>query len=394
MENNDIVIITARRTPIGSFQGQFASLSAPQLGACTIRAVIDDARYDSAAIDEVLMGCVLQAGLGQAPARQAARRAGIPDAVAATTINKVCGSGMKAIMLGHDMIRAGTAEVIVAGGMESMSNAPYLLPGARTGYRSGHQQVLDHMILDGLQNVDDGELMGFFAEQCVDRYQFTRAAQDGYAAESVQRACRALQAGDFREEICAVTVAGKQGKITVSEDEHPPRCHPEKLAGLQPVFRPAGGTVTAASSAAIADGAAALLLMRAQRAQQAGLRALARIVAHSSHARKPEEFTLAPGPAIQRLYEVTGWSAAEVDLYEINEAFAAVVMAAMRDLRLEHAKVNVNGGACALGHPIGASGARLVVSLVHALRRRNLRRGIAALCIGGGEATALAVELL
>ena len=393
MNKNDIVIIAAKRTPIGSFQGALASLSATQLGSCAIRAVLDEISIEPAAIDEVFMGCVLQAGLGQAPARQAARGAGIPDSVGCTTINKVCGSGMKAIMLGHDMLCAGSADLILAGGMESMSNAPYLLPGARAGYRMGHRELLDHMNHDGLQNVDDGEVMGYFAERCVDRYQFTREAQDAYATASVQRALEAVQSGAFRDEICTVTTSGKSGLRQVSEDEEPQRCKPEKIADLKPVFRAEGGTVTAASSAAISDGAAALILTRAEIADELDIKPLVRIIAQSSHANRPEDFTTAPIPAIQKLYEKTGWSDTDVDLYEINEAFAAVVMAAMRDLELDRAKVNVNGGACALGHPIGATGARLVVTLRHALHQRRLKRGMAALCIGGGEATALALEI-
>ncbi|MCU7842891.1 MAG: acetyl-CoA C-acyltransferase [Candidatus Thiodiazotropha sp. (ex Monitilora ramsayi)] len=393
MNKNDIVIIAAKRTPIGSFQGQLASLSATQLGSCAIRALLDGIPIEPVAINEVFMGCVLQAGLGQAPARQAARGAGVPDSVGCTTVNKACGSGMKAIMLGHDLLHAGSADLILAGGMESMSNAPYLLPGARAGYRTGHRKMLDHMIHDGLQNVEDGEVMGYFAERCADRYQFTREAQDAYATASVQRAREAVQSGSFRDEICSVTVKEKSGQRQVSEDEEPLHCRPEKIAVLKPAFRAEGGTVTAASSAAISDGAAALLLTRADIADELNIKPLARIIAHSSHANRPEDFTTAPIPTIQKLYEKIGWSDADVDLYEINEAFAAVVMAAMRDLELDHAKVNVNGGACALGHPIGATGARLVVTLLHALQQRQHRRGIAALCIGGGEATALALEL-
>ncbi len=394
MNDDDIVIVAARRTPIGSFQGQFSSLSATALAASAIAAVIEEAALDPVSIDEVLLGCALQAGLGQAPARQAARTGGIPDSVTCTTVNKVCGSGMKAIVMGHDMLRAGTVDVVLAGGMESMSNAPYLLPGARAGYRSGHRQTLDHMIYDGLQNADDGELMVFFREQCVDRYGFTREQQDEYAAASVRRARAAMQEGAFSEEICAVTVPDGDGNRSITEDEEPLRCKPERIGELRPVFRPEGGTVTAASSAAISDGAAVVVLTTAGRAAAMNMRPRARISAHASCARAPGEFTTAPIPAIQRLYENAGWADADVDLYEINEAFAAVVLAAMRDLKLDHGRVNVNGGACALGHPIGASGARLVVTLMHALRRRGLQRGIAALCIGGGEASALALELV
>ena len=390
---DEVVILAARRTPMGAFAGAFAALSAPELGACAVRAVLQDAAIEPGMIDEVLMGCVLQAGLGQAPARQVARTAGIPDGVGAVTINKVCGSGMKAIMLGHDMIRAGSADTVLAGGMESMTNAPYLLPGARAGYHSGDRQVIDHMLHDGLRNVDDGELMGVFAEQCAERYGFTRTEQDAFGAESMRRVRAAMDSGAFHDELCAVPVVTGEGNRTVREDEPPLRCRPEAVARLKPVFRPRGGTVTAAGSAGIADGAAAVILTRAAVAARQGLKPLARIVGHAGHACAPGDFTTAPAPAIRRLYERTGWNDARVDLYEINEAFAVVVLAAMRDLGLHPARVNVNGGACALGHPIGASGARLVVTLVHALRRRALRRGIAALCIGGGEATALALEV-
>ena len=392
--NNTVMIVAARRTPLGSFQGQFASLSTTDLGAVPVRAVVEDAAIDKGIIDEVILGCVLQAGIGQAPARQAVRKAGLPDSIPCTTVNKVCGSGMKAVTLGCDVIRAGTADVILAGGMESMSNAPYLLHGARAGYRSGHQQVLDHMIHDGLQNVDDGEVMGFFAEQCADRYRFKRKEQDTYAARSVRRAREAMYDGAFAEEICPVSVVEAKGKKSLVDDEQPLRCKPEKIAELKPVFRPEGGTVTAASSAAISDGAAAVLLVSESQTAGLGLLPLARVVAHTTYAGAPADFTTAPGLAIQRLYKKTGWRDSDVDLYEINEAFAVVVLAAMADLGLDPARVNVNGGACALGHPIGATGARLIVSLVHALRRRSLRRGIAALCIGGGEATAVAVDVL
>jgi len=389
---NDIVITAARRTPMGAFQGQLAGLSAPQLGACAIRATLEDAGLDPATLDAVLMGCVLQAGLGQAPARQAARLAGLPDAVACTTINKVCGSGMEAVILACDRLRAGSVERVLAGGMESMSNAPYLLPGVRGGYRYGHRQILDHMIYDGLQNVDDGELMGFFAERCADHYGFTREQQDAYATVSVQRAQQAVQDGAFSNEICGVDGAGPSGEGTLTRDETPSRCRPEKIPTLKPVFRPQGGTVTAASSAALADGAAALLLTRAELARENGWPLLARIAGHAHYACAPADFTTAPGFAIQQLLEATGWRAEDIDLYEINEAFAVVAMAAMQDLQIDHARVNVHGGACALGHPIGASGARLLVTLAHSLRDRQLQRGIAVLCIGGGEAVAVALE--
>ncbi len=340
------------------------------------------------------MGCVLQAGLGQAPARQAARAAGIPDEVGSSTINKVCASGMKAIMLGYDMITAGSANMILAGGMESMSGAPFLLPDVRRGYRLGNREVLDHMVYDGLRNAYDGRHMGEFAELCVDRYGFTREQQDAYAISSVQRARAAVESGEFADEICPVTIKDRQGEHKVQDDEEPGRCKVAKIPDLKPVFKPDGGSVTAANSASISDGAAAVIITTAQRADKLGLNPMARIVAHASHARHPGEFTIAPIGAIQGLYAKTGWTDADVGLYEINEAFAAVAMAAMRDLDLERSKVNINGGACALGHPIGATGARLVVSLIHALKRGGYKRGMAALCIGGGEATALALELV
>jgi acetyl-CoA C-acetyltransferase len=340
------------------------------------------------------MGCVLPAGLGQAPARQAALAAGIPEGVGCTTVNKVCGSGMKATMLGHDLIRAGSADVVLAGGMESMSNAPYLLPKARAGLRMGHQQILDHMFLDGLQNPYDDQMMGFFAEQTVDKYQFTRDAQDDFAIESVSRALTASDSGAFAAEIVPVLVRSRRSETTVDRDEEPDRCDLEKIRSMRPAFRRDGGTVTAASSSSISDGAAALVLTGADTAAARGIEPLARIVGHSGFAHEPAWFTTAPVFAIKALQDRLGWTADDVDLYEINEAFAVVAMAAMHDLDLDHAKVNVNGGACALGHPIGATGARIIATLVHALRSRGLRRGIASLCIGGGEATAVAVEAL
>ena len=391
--NNPVVIVAARRTPLGSLLGSLASLTAPQLGAQAIRAVLQDSGLDASSIDEVLMGCVLPAGVGQAPARQASLLAGLPTSTGCTTINKVCGSAMKAIMLGNDLIVAGSAQRIIAGGMESMSNAPYLLPNARSGYRLGHHEVLDHMFFDGLQNAEDNNLMGYFAERCVDKYAFSREQQDAYAIESVQRARTATQEKYFAPEIVPVSITIKGQQQQISEDEQPGKSKPEKIPQLKPAFRPEGGTVTAANSSSISDGAAAVLLMRAEDARQQGVSPLAAIVGHASFAQAPEDFTTAPIGAIRRLQQMTGWSNGDVDLYEINEAFAVVAMAAIRDLSLDPNKVNVNGGACALGHPIGATGARIVTTLTHALRQRGLKRGIASLCIGGGEATAIAVEI-
>jgi len=392
MSNNPVVIVSARRTPIGGFQGVLGGASATELGASAIAAGVASAGVAAGEVSEVIMGCVLPAGLGQAPARQAAIAAGIPLGVGCTTINKVCGSGMKATMLAHDLLSAGSASVVVAGGMESMSNAPYLLPKARAGYRMGHQQVLDHMFFDGLQNPYDGHMMGHFAEATADKYKFSRADQDAFSTESVRRALAAIESGAFKEEIAAVTVKKRKGDVVVDRDEEPFNCDIEKIPSLRPAFRRDGGTVTAASSSSISDGAAALLLMRESEARERGLKPLARILGHSGFAHEPEWFTTAPVGAIKALHAKLGLSPAEVDLYEINEAFAVVTMAAIRDLQLDPEKVNVNGGACALGHPIGATGARLLVTLLHALIKRSLSIGIAGLCIGGGEATAIAVE--
>jgi acetyl-CoA C-acetyltransferase len=394
MSDQSVVIAAARRTPIGAFQGALSPVPAPALGATAAAAALADAGLEGGDVSEVIMGCVLPAGLGQAPARQAALAAGIPEGVGCTTVNKVCGSGMKATMLGHDLIRAGSADVVLAGGMESMSNAPYLLPKARAGLRMGHQQILDHMFLDGLQNPYDDQMMGFFAEQTVDKYQFTRDAQDDFAIESVSRALSASDSGAFAAEIVPVLVRSRRSETTVDRDEEPDRCDLEKIRSMRPAFRRDGGTVTAASSSSISDGAAALVLTGADTAAARGIEPLARIVGHSGFAHEPAWFTTAPVFAIKALQDRLGWTADDVDLYEINEAFAVVAMAAMHDLDLDHAKVNVNGGACALGHPIGATGARIIATLVHALRSRGLRRGIASLCIGGGEATAVAVEAL
>ncbi len=386
---NPIAIVAARRTAIGAFRGRLSSVSAPALGAVALRAVLADARLAASEVDTVFMGCVLPAGLGQAPARQAALAGGLPAAVGCTTVNKVCGSGMQAVMLGHDAILAGSAVVVLAGGMESMSNAPYLLRRSLPGHRAGHQQLLDHLLLDGLENPADGRLMGYFAEQCAERYGLTREAQDAYAAESFRRALEAMDQGRFASEIAAVDLSGGG---SIAQDETPLRYDLAKIPTLKPVFRPATGTVTAANASSIADGAAALLLMPDTEARRRGLTPLATIVAHATHAQLPEEFTTAPINAIKKVYAKTGWAESAVDLYEINEAFAAVTLAAERELNIDHAKVNVRGGACALGHPIGATGARIIVTLIHALQQRDLKRGIASLCIGGGEATAIALE--
>jgi acetyl-CoA C-acetyltransferase len=392
MSSDAVVIVAAKRTPLGAFQGSLSGAASPDLAATAIRACIAESGLDPEKINEVFMGCVLPAGLGQAPARQAAIKADIPLHAGCTTLNKVCGSGMKATMLAHDLIRAGSAKVVLAGGMESMSNAPYLMPKARAGYRMGHQEVLDHMFFDGLQNPSDGNMMGHFAEETAKKYKFSREDQDNFAIESVTRARAAVASGAFDAEIAPVTISGRKGDITVSEDEGPANAMPEKIPGLRPAFAK-DGTVTAASSSSISDGAAALVLMSASEAQKQGLKPLATIVGHSGFAHEPEWFTTAPVFAIRALHEKLGWDPDNVDLYEINEAFACVTMAAMTDVGLDHAKVNVNGGACALGHPIGATGARIIVTLLHALRNRGLKRGIASLCIGGGEAVAIGIEV-
>jgi acetyl-CoA C-acetyltransferase len=391
-DSEPVYIVAARRTPIGAFQGALAGMTAPQLGAAAVRGALESAGLKGEQVDEVLLGCVLPAGLGQAPARQAAIGAGIPTSVPATTVNKVCGSGMKTAMIGSDAIRAGSARVIVAGGIESMSNAPYLLPKARGGYRMGHGELLDHMFYDGLQNPYDGQMMGHFADATARKYDFSRVRQDAYAAESVRRALVACEGGGFGEELIAVTIKSRKGEQLVNRDEPPYTCDIGKIPQLKPAFGK-DGTVTAASSSSIADGAAALVLMGDSAMRVAGIKPLARVVSYASYAHAPEWFTTAPAGAIQRALQLAGWQAQDVDLYEINEAFAVVTMAAMSDLGLLHEKVNVNGGACALGHPIGASGARIIVTLLHALRARKLQRGIAALCIGGGEATAIAIEI-
>ena len=389
-----ILIVSAARTPIGGMLGDFASLQAYQLGSTAIRAAVERAGVRGEQIDEVLMGNCLLAGQGQAPARQATLGAGLPQSAGAVTLSKMCGSGMRAMMFAHDMLVAGSADVLVAGGMESMTNAPYLIPKARQGYRYGHAMMYDHMALDGLEDAyERGKAMGVFAEQCVTRYEFTREAQDKFAIASTERSIKANSDGTFAWEIAPVKVAGKGGEIEVNRDEQPFKAKIDKIPSLKPAFKK-DGTITAANSSSISDGAAALVLMRASTASRLGCRPLARIVAHSAHAQAPEWFATAPAGAIDKVLKKAGWSADAVDLWEINEAFAAVTMAAMRDHRLAHEKVNIHGGACALGHPIGASGARIVVTLLGALRKTGAKRGVASLCIGGGEATALALEML
>ena len=390
----EILIAGAKRTAIGSFQGQFDGVPATELGSTAIKAALAHAGLSADTIEEVIMGCVLPANLGQAPARQAALGAGIPKSAGCTTINKVCGSGMKAIMQAHDAIKAGSIDVAIAGGMESMTNAPYLLPKARGGYRMGNNEVIDHMMWDGLTNPYDKQAMGVFGEMCVNQFAMTREDQDAFSAESVRRALAATQSGAFSDEIADVTVSTRKGEVTFNTDEEPPRCDIGKIPTLRPAFKRDGGTITAASSSKISDGAAALVVLSSEAAQKYRVTPLARVVAHATHSHAPEWFTTAPVFAIQKVLEKAGWGKHEVDLYEINEAFACVAMAPIRELGIDHAKVNVNGGACALGHPIGASGARIVVTLIHALRARGGKRGVASLCIGGGEATALAIELV
>ena len=392
MSHDPVVIVAARRTPMGAFQGVLEPVSATALSATACRAALADSQLDGSDIGEVLLGCVLPAGLGQAPARQAALAAGLPKAVPCTTVNKVCGSGMKTTMLGHDLILAGSADVVLTGGMESMSNAPYLMPKARSGYRMGHQEVLDHMFFDGLQNPYDGNMMGHFAELTARKYGFSREDQDAFAIASVTRARAAAEAGSFEGEIAPVTVKTRKGESIVSADEGPTVANIEKIPNLSPAFA-RDGTVTAASSSSISDGAASLILMRKSDADSRNIKPLATIAGHSGFAHEPEWFTTAPVFALRALHKKLGWDANSVDLYEINEAFACVTMAAMKDVGLDHGKVNVNGGACALGHPIGASGARIIVTLVHALKNRGGGKGIASLCIGGGEAVAIGVEV-
>ena len=391
--NDPIVIVGAARTPMAGFQGDFAPLAASDLGAVAIKAAVERAGIQPADVDKTIFGCVLPAGQGQAPARQASIKAGLPLATGCTTVNKMCGSAMEAMILAHDALLAQSADVIVAGGMESMSNAPYLMPKARSGYRMGHQTVLDHMFIDGLEDAyDKGRLMGTFAEDCATSFAFTREAQDEFALSSLSRALAANQDGTFAWEIAPVTVSDRKGDVVVDHDEQPAKASPDKIPTLKPAFRKEGGTVTAANSSSISDGAAAVVMMRRSTAEARGLKPLAVIVGHATHAQEPGLFTTAPVGAIAKLYRKTGWTTRDVDLFEINEAFAVVTMAAMKEHGIPRERVNVHGGACALGHPIGASGARIVVTLLGALRKQGRTRGVAALCIGGGEATALAIE--
>lgn len=389
-----IVIVSAARTPLGGFLGNFKEVTAAQLGAVAIRAAVERASLQPSNISEVIMGCVLQAGQGQAPARQAALLANLPEQVVCSTVNKMCGSGMKALMFGHDLLHAGSAEVVVAGGMESMSNAPYLLERARSGYRMGHSKIIDHMFLDGLEDAyEKGRLMGTYAEDCAQSYGFTRDQQDEFAISSLTRAQKAITEGRFQDEIVPVLASSGRETVSIESDEQPGKARIDKIPTLKPAFRE-GGTVTAANSSSISDGSAALVLMRLSEAERRGLTPLARIAGHASYAHAPGLFASAPVGAIKRLLERTNWSMQDVDLFEINEAFAVVPMVVIRDLNVGHEQLNVHGGACALGHPIGASGARVVVTLVNALRQNTLKRGIASVCIGGGESTAIAIELL
>jgi acetyl-CoA C-acetyltransferase len=391
--SDPIVIVSVARTPMGGFQGDFNSLTAPQLGATAIKAAVERAGIKPEQVEEVVFGNVLQAGVGQAPARQAALGAGLPLSAGCTTIHKVCGSALKSVMMVHDSLLAGSYEIGVAGGQESMSNAPYLLPKARGGYRLGHGQLLDHMFFDGLEDAyQKGRLMGTFAEECAESYGFTREAQDEWAIQSTVRAQKAIKEGLFKWEIAPVTIAGKKGDVVVDQDEQPLKAQIEKIPALKPAFKK-DGTVTAANSSSISDGAAALVLMKASKAQALGLSPIAKIVGHTTHAQEPNLFTTAPVFAMEKLMQKTGWNVADVDLWEINEAFAVVTMAAIKDLKLDPAKVNVHGGACALGHPIGASGARILVSLIGALKQYGKKKGVASLCIGGGEAVAVGVEM-
>ncbi|KHL70461.1 acetyl-CoA acetyltransferase [Pseudomonas flexibilis] len=390
---SEIVIVSGVRTPMGGFQGSLAALGAVELGAAAIREAVRRAGVQPEDVQEVIMGCVLPAGLKQGPARQAALNAGLPAATGCTTINKLCGSGMKAVMLAHDLLKAGTNQVMVAGGMESMSNAPYILEKARSGLRMGHAELKDHMFLDGLEDARTGRLMGSFAQETADRHGITREEMDAYAIESLRRAQAAIQSGALDAEIIPVTVTTRKGEVLVKDDEQPLTANPEKIPGLKPAFRK-DGTITAANASSISDGASALVLMTAEEAAKRGLKPLAKIVGHATQSQDPSEFTLAPVGALSSLFRKTGWSVEDVDLFEINEAFAMVTMLAMREHGLDHAKVNIYGGACAQGHPVGSTGSRIIVTLINALRQTGGKRGVASLCIGGGEATAVAVELL
>ena len=389
----DIVVVAASRTPMGGFQGSLSSLKATELGSVAIRHTLQASGLPAEAVDEVVMGCVLPAGLGQAPARQASRGAGLPDHVGCTTVNKMCGSGMKAVMMAMDQIRAGEARIMVAGGMESMSNAPYLLPKARAGLRMGHQQVIDHMFFDGLEDAYEGGLMSVFAQQAADRFQVTREEMDAFAINSLRKAQTATEQGWLNNEMAPISIQSRKGEEQVTQDEQPFKANIDKIPTLKPAFA-RDGSVTAANSSSISDGASALLLMSAAEAEQRGLQPLARLLAHSTHAQLPAEFTLAPIGAIDKVLKKAGWDKSSVDLFEINEAFAVVTMLAIRQLELDESRVNIFGGACAQGHPIGSSGSHILVTLIHALRQKGLKRGIASLCIGGGEATAVAVEVL
>ncbi|NCF16324.1 MAG: acetyl-CoA C-acyltransferase [Gammaproteobacteria bacterium] len=393
MSSDTVVIVAAKRTPIGAFLGALSGASSPQLGAAAIEGAIAASGIDGVDVDRVLMGCVLPAGLGQAPARQAALGAGLPEGVPCVTVNKMCGSGLETVILGHDMIKAGSAGIVVAGGLESMSNAPYMLPKARSGMRMGEQQALDHMFTDGLQDPYSGEMMGHFAQVTADKYGFSREDMDAFATESAVRAKRAVSDGSFVDEITPVTISSRRGDVTIEQDETPGLVSVDKIPKLRPAFRK-DGTVTAATSSSISDGAAAVVMMSEAAAKERGLQPIAKIVAHSVFAHEPAWFTTAPVYALKKLHETLGWTPDDVDLYEINEAFAVVTMAALKDVGISHDKVNVNGGACALGHPIGATGCRISVTLLHALKARGLKRGIATQCIGGGEATAVAYEIL
>lgn len=393
MSQDPIVIVGMARTPMGGFMGDLSSLKSTELGSTAIKAAVERAGISGEDVEEVIMGCVLPAALGQAPARQAALGADLPLSTGCTTINKVCGSGMKSVMLANDLLTAGTNSVMVAGGMESMSNAPHMLPKARSGYRFGHGQLLDHMAFDGLEDAYEGKAMGVFAEDCADRYEFTREQQDEFAITSLSRAKTAIEDGSFQQEVVPVTIKSRKGDVVVENDEQPLKGRPDKIPQLRPAFKK-DGTVTAANASSISDGAAAVVLMRQSEAEKRGLTPLAKIVGHATHARKPAEFTIAPVTAVKNLLDKVSWSTNDVDLFEINEAFAVVTMAAIKDLELDPTKVNVHGGACALGHPIGTSGTRILVTLIAALQKYGKSKGVASLCIGGGEATAMAIELV
>lgn len=392
MSQEKIVIVGMARTPMGGLLGDLSTVTASDLGATAISGALESAGIEGESIDETIMGCVLPAGQGQAPARQASKKAGIPDATGAVTVNKMCGSGMKAMMQAHDSLIAGSNDIVVAGGMESMSLAPHMMPNARTGIKYGNAQLMDHMALDGLTDAYEGGPMGAFAELCAEHYQFTREAQDAYAIESLKRAQTAIENGSFEDEVVAVTVKSRKGDLEVGQDEQPMKARLDKIPGLRPAFKK-DGTVTAANASSISDGAAAVVMMKQSEAEERGLTALASVKAHATHAHAPEWFTTAPVTAIEKVLEKAGWTIDDVDLFEVNEAFAVVPMAAMQELGIDHQKVNVNGGACALGHPIGASGTRICVTLINALKKRGLKKGVASLCIGGGEATAMAIEL-